>query len=112
MRAALPFDRQCQLAGLPMPSAEHRFHPVRRWRFDWAFRAQRLAVEVQGAVFTQGRHTRGAALEKEHEKLNAAASAGWRVCFVTPRQINNGAALSVVEAALSAGAVARSDGNG
>ena len=99
--AALPFDRQCQLVGLPVPVAELKFHPDRRWRFDWAFQSQRLALEVQGAVFTQGRHTRGPALLKEHEKLNAAAALGWRVLFVTPSQIANGGAVAIAQAALT-----------
>jgi hypothetical protein len=101
MRMALPFDRQCQLSGMPMPVMEYRFHPVRRWRFDYAWPAQKLAMEIQGAVFVQGRHTRGAGLRKEYEKLNAAAADGWRVLFILPEQIANGAAVQAVEAALA-----------
>jgi hypothetical protein len=39
---------------------EHRFHPVRRWRFDAAFPARKVAVELDGGIFAAGRHTRGA----------------------------------------------------
>ena len=104
---AIPFDKLCDLAGLVMPIAEYRFAPPRKWRFDWAWPlAHRgevvmpLALEVQGGVWTQGRHVRGAALVKEFEKLNAAAAAGFRVLFVTPQQIENGEALAFAEKAL------------
>jgi hypothetical protein len=100
VRVSLPFNRLCYLAGLPEPVPELRFAPPRRWRFDWAFVPQKLAVEVQGGLFVNGRHSRGAALLKEHEKLNAAAAAGWRVVFVTPQQIQSGEALTAVEAAI------------
>lgn len=100
MRMALSLDRQCQLLGLPVPVDEYRFHPVRKWRFDYAWPTQKLALEIQGAVFVQGRHTRGAGLRKEYEKLNAAAVEGWRVLFVLPEQLTNGTAIQIIEAAL------------
>ena len=34
---------------------EWKFHPVRRWRFDYAFPDFRVALEVEGGVFTGGR---------------------------------------------------------
>ena len=73
-----------QSVNLPVPVYEYRFHDTRKWRFDLAWPDSKLAVEVQGAIFTGGRHVRGAALVKEHEKLNAAAVLGWRVMFVQP----------------------------
>lgn len=100
-RSTMPFHEQCRLTGNPVPVPEHKFHPTRRWRFDWSWPQQRLALEVQGGLFIQGRHSRGAALMKEHEKLNEAATRGWRVLFVTPRQIVDGSALALVERALS-----------
>lgn len=102
MRVALPFSQQCKLAGLPEPQPEYRFAKPRRWRFDWCWVEQKVALEVQGGLFVNGRHSRGAALVKEHEKLNTAASMGYRVLFVTPSQVNSGEALTVVEAALKA----------
>lgn len=69
---------------IPEPLYEHAFHPHRKWRFDLAWPDERVAIEVQGGLFVHGRHTRGAALIAEHEKLNHAAMLGWRVLFVQP----------------------------
>lgn len=77
----------CHDQKLPTPVAEYVFAPPRRWRFDLAWPDQRVAIEVQGGLFTRGRHTRGAALLKEHAKLNAAASGGWRVLYCTPKDV-------------------------
>lgn len=46
----------------------------------------KVGIEIQGALFTGGRHVRGAALLKEYEKLNALSAAGWRVGLFTPSQ--------------------------
>lgn len=69
----------CKAVGIPEPIAEHRFSPPRKFRFDWCWEAQKVALEVQGAIWTQGRHSRGSGLLREHEKLNLAASQGWKV---------------------------------
>lgn len=94
-RTAVSLDRQCQLAGLPVPVAEHRFHPIRRWRFDYAFLEQKVAIEIDGGAFLAGggRHTRGVGFERDCEKLNAAAVAGWRLLRFSPRMVQTGAAL-------------------
>ena len=81
------FAAICKAEGLPVPEAEFRFAPPRRWRFDWAWPDHKIALECQGGLFVQGRHSRGPALLKEHEKLNAAAAMGWRVLFTTPSQL-------------------------
>ena len=73
-------------AGLPAPVAEHRFHPTRRWRFDWAFLDRLVALEVEGGVWQQGRHTRGSGFVKDIEKYNAAAALGWRIIRALPRK--------------------------
>jgi very-short-patch-repair endonuclease len=100
MRMALPLDRQCQLLGLPVPVGEYRFHPVRKWRFDYAWPTQKVALEIQGGVFAKGRHVQGAGLRKEYEKLNAAAADGWRVLFILPEQVSNGTAMQIIETTL------------
>lgn len=66
----------------PRPEPEHRFHPIRRWRFDFAFPAAKVAVEVDGGQWTArgGRH----ATDSDREKLNQAAAMGWRVLRFSP----------------------------
>lgn len=102
---------QCRLAGLPEPKKEYRFAPPRRWRFDYAWLdeamtriglgdAHLLALEVEGGVFISGRHSRGAGMIKDMEKYNQATLLGWRVLRVTPKQIADGSALTLVEQAI------------
>ncbi len=91
---------QVQLAGLPEPVREFRFHPVRKWRFDFAWPYVRLAVEVEGGVWTRGRHVRGAGFEADCEKYAEATAQGWRVMRVTPRHIRTGQALDWIARAL------------
>lgn len=64
--------------------AEHRFHPPRRWRFDYACPKLMIAVEVNGGNFVGGRHANPVALGKEYEKLGQAAADGWSVVTCTP----------------------------
>ena len=77
---------------------EYRFHPVRKWRFDAALRHNGLmvAVEMDGGLFVRGRHSRGAGIVKDMEKLNAATLLGWRVLRYTPQQIKAGLAYKDV----------------
>lgn len=61
------------------PEGEYRFHPERRWRFDFAYPDLKIAVEAEGGVFGHGRHTRGMGYVKDCEKYNQAVLLGWRV---------------------------------
>jgi hypothetical protein len=80
----------CRIQSYPAPESEHRFHPVRQWRFDLAWPDRLVAVEVDGGVFSGGRHVRGVGRVKDMEKLNHATALGWRVYVVTPGQLRNG----------------------
>lgn len=81
--------------------AEHRFHPSRKWRLDAAHKAMKIAVEVEGGVFTNGRHTRSTGFLKDMEKYNELAIAGWRLLRVTPQQVKSGEALALIERAMA-----------
>jgi very-short-patch-repair endonuclease len=94
------FERLLRSVGLPAPVREHRFHAVRRWRFDYAWPEQRVALEVDGGVWTGGRHTRGAGFIKDMEKLNAATIAGWRVVRVVPGKLCACATVGMLESLL------------
>jgi len=68
---------------------EYKFHPKRKWRFDWANLELKIAIEIEGGAFTNGRHTRGAGFINDMEKYNEAIILGWKVFRVTPQQFNS-----------------------
>lgn len=71
-------------SALPAHVEEHRFHATRKWRFDFAWPDQKVALEVEGGVFSGGRHVRGVGFKKDCEKYNAAVVDGWRVLRYVP----------------------------
>ncbi|WP_293909877.1 hypothetical protein [Deinococcus sp.] len=92
--------QQLSAAGLAF-EREVRFHPVRRWRFDFLFTPS-LACEVDGGTWSGGRHTRGAGFEKDAEKLNEAALLGFTVLRFTGSMVRDGRALQTITRALEA----------
>lgn len=95
-----PFQLACQSSGIPVPIKEHIFAPPRKWRFDWAWPADDgiggIALEIEGAIWRQGRHTRGSGFAGDMEKYNEAAILGWRLIRCTPKQFESGEALTIV----------------
>jgi len=82
------FEALWTLCGGPELKPEHRFDDVRLWRFDFALPAIRVAIELDGGVWTQGRHNRGAGYLEDIEKLNTATMAGWRVVRLGTGQVD------------------------
>ena len=80
--------------GLPEPVPEHKFHPVRKWRFDFAWIQQKVAVEIEGGIWTHGAHVRALHYISDMEKYNEAAKLGWRVFRFTPQQYKKGVVQS------------------
>lgn len=97
-RPLMPVELICKADGLPMPTPEYRFHLERRFRFDYAWPEQLIALEVDGGVWTRGRHTRGSGFMRDQEKTNLAALLGWRVFRCTPQTIHT--AMQLVKEAL------------
>jgi len=67
---AMAYFRQMGAVGV---TAEYRFHPERKWRFDYAWEAQLVALEVEGGCWVNGRHSRGSGKIKDMEKYSAAS---------------------------------------
>lgn len=86
--------------GLPEPEPEVRFHHLRRWRWDWCWVRQKLALEIQGGTWTNGRHTRGRGYRNDCEKQNAGVLLGWRILNVTTDMVKSGEVLELVREAL------------
>lgn len=78
---------------------EYRFHPVRRWRFD--FLIGQWAVEIEGGTWTKGAHTRGKHYQGDCEKYNEAAIMGFKVLRFTTDMVKSGHAIDTIKRALS-----------
>jgi len=66
---------------------EFKFCDYRRWKFDFAHIDSKTAIEIEGGVFSKGRHTRGTGFINDMEKYNKAVELGWVVLRYTPQQI-------------------------
>ena len=96
----VPLEVQCRASALPEPEREVRVDPQRRWRFDYCWPLEKLAMEVDGGGWINGRHSRGSGIEKDAEKQNAAVAMGYRVLRATPAMVNDGRALAAIERVL------------
>lgn len=76
---------------------EYRFCPGRQFRADLAIPEWRLLCEIDGGVWTQGRHTRGSGFVKDMEKFNLAAIHGYYVIKYTPQQFGKCQGIDVIE---------------
>ena len=69
---------------------EHKFHPKRRWKFDFILKGNdKIAIEINGGIWIKGRHNFGRNYEKDLEKINTAQMMGWKVLQYTPDTLTN-----------------------
>ena len=77
---------------------EYRFNDVRRWRLDylltsWKHKSSlRIGIEIDGGVYSGGRHVRGAGFENDMRKLNTAEMQGIRVLRFSTNMVLRGEA--------------------
>lgn len=97
------FRLLCTDNNLPIPTTEYWFAweaMRRRWPFDFAWIDEKIALEVDGGLFSQGAHVRGAYILKTHDKLNAATGLGWRMLYRTPDNLCSAHTVDILRAAL------------
>lgn len=80
---------------------EYKFHPIRKWRFDYAIPEHKIALEVEGGVWTGGRHTSPKGFLGDIEKYNTATLMGWRVFRTTPDELYKTATINLLKNAIS-----------
>lgn len=80
---------------------EYRFHPTRRWRFDFAIPDIKLGIEAEGGTWIYGRHSRATGFMKDCEKYNEASLLGWRVLRFTKDMIMDNRARDAILRATS-----------
>lgn len=72
--------------------AEYQFCEHREWRFDYAWPEHRVALEIEGGVWSGGRHVRGRGYVNDLTKYNTATLEGWALFRATPQQLDSGEA--------------------
>ena len=76
---------------------EFQFHPERKWRADFRIDGYPILIEVEGGVWSQGRHTRGKGFEGDCEKYNQAAILGFTVLRYSTEQVKSGLAVKEIK---------------
>lgn len=75
------FEANWALCGGPVLKKEVEFCPGREWRADYVYIAddgRKYILELDGGVWTRGRHTRGGGFINDCFKLNAAVMLGYQ----------------------------------
>lgn len=106
-------ELEMQLKALKIPyEREHRFHPTRRWRIDFALRNEEtganIAVEIEGIKYSgKSRHQTGAGFQGDLDKYEEAMRLGWTVYRCSPAMVTSGRALQTIEILLKRSREAR-----
>lgn len=91
------FAQHLTIHALPQPIREFPFHVGRRWRFDFAWLDEKIAVEIEGGTRVNGRHNRHDGFERDAEKYNTAVLDGWRVLRFTGEMVRDGRAINTTK---------------
>ena len=87
-----------QLQALNVPfEREFRFHSTRRWRADFHIIGRQLLIEVEGGVWSGGRHTRAKGYLGDIEKYNEATALGYQIIRFETSQVTSGYAFRWIE---------------
>lgn len=107
MRSGTPdykaeLESQMRAEGLPDYEREFVFNEKRKWRFDYLFPVERVAVEYEGGIFDKGKggHSSITGIMRDIEKYNEATLAGYTVIRVTAQSVASGAAIRYIFRAL------------
>ena len=94
--AQMIFFATLQSMRIKIPTPEFQFHPIRKWRIDYAWVNEKIALEVEGGIYTRGRHSRGKGMEGDMEKYNTLALMGWRIIRTTPTKLHQTETIKLI----------------
>ena len=76
---------------------EFKFHQSRKWRADFHLKGRMILIEVEGGIWSGGRHTRGKGYIGDMQKYNAATMMGYQVIRFSTEQVKSGLAIQQIE---------------
>ncbi|WP_085841152.1 DUF559 domain-containing protein, partial [Acinetobacter baumannii] len=68
-----------------------------KWRADFLITGKKILIEVEGGIWSGGRHTRGKGYLGDMEKYNSAAMMGFTVLRFSTEQVKSGLVLKQIE---------------
>lgn len=75
---------------------EFQFNKDRRWRADFYLVGTNILIEVEGGIWSGGRHTRGKGYLGDMEKYNSATALGYSVYRYSTEQVKSGLAIEEI----------------
>ena len=72
---------------------EFQFNPERKWRADFYILGSKVLIEVEGGIWSNGRHTRAQGYLGDMEKYNSAQELGYSVYRYSTEQVKSGKAI-------------------
>ena len=76
---------------------QYPYVPGRKFRADFAIPSINLLIEINGGqLLAIGGHSGPIGIQRDNERLNHAALAGYRVMRFTPKEVKSGAAKEVL----------------
>jgi len=93
------FALHCRAAGVSV-IPEFKFHPIRKWRADFAIPSRMILIEIEGGVWVGGRHQTGTGFSADCEKYSHAALLGYLVFRFTSAMVKSGEAIKMIEDAI------------
>jgi hypothetical protein len=112
-RIQVSFLSRLNAEGLPEATPEHRFWQGRRFRFDYAWVDKKIALEVEGGLYGNGKncprckrpsamgHTSVTGIRRDMEKYNEAAALGWRLIRVEPSKLESTETIELLKRLLT-----------
>lgn len=76
---------------------EFLFHDTRKWRADFHIIGHKLLIEVEGGIWSNGRHTRGKGYLDDMEKYNETTALAYRLLRFSTEQVKSGLAVRKIE---------------
>jgi hypothetical protein len=80
---------------------EYRFHPDRKWRFDYAWPGLKIAIEYDGIMQRTVGHNSLGGILRDSEKINEAQRLGWRVFRANAKNVGDGTFFALIESVLA-----------
>ena len=76
---------------------EFKFCQDRKWRADFHMVGKMILIEVEGGIWSNGRHTRAKGNLGDMEKYNSATALGYQVIRFSTEQVKSGLAIQQIE---------------